>query len=457
MKIASGKYSPFELNSILLDPRTAFKSLVPDNFQKKSLFWCYIEPLKLVVINIILALIRIKLKDIFAGPKKYRYLYDKKIIFFLLSHNNLQCLSRVIDIVSSNNNNVTVIESGLHYRNCPYLRILLFSFLCVPLFWKGIHRYSPSDRRVILYHLREYVFAYGVVWFYKKILKTYRPEIVIMANDHYYQTKGLELVCEEYDIKTIYVQHASVSYAFPELHFTYSFLDGKDAWLKYVDGEKRAHGDVFLLGAIRFDALSLYRISRTKDKRHCIGIAVNMLDDNAIVNDVCNSLLGLFPDSTIKVRFHPRMEKNSFVFDNRDRIFLTSATDEAIGEYIDSIDLQVAGDSSVHFDAIIGGITSIAFNFTKFPYADNYGYVEIGLVRLATLENLSRICNRFEKENTDKSLIRRYDESYEKHYAGHCSEIVAQFILANCRWEILNKDYNLQTYTTDKGQYFKIP
>ena len=450
-KYIEGKYDPFTLNSILFDKRAPFGNLIPASFNQKSFLWCYWYLVK-VFFSII---IKVPFRYKFASVQECQPYFDGSILFFLPTVNNQRALNKVVERVKERKNNVVFLKEAFSYKVFPILRILLFSIKYLPVLRNKFSRCSQNDRKIFLYYKFDLIFAPGIIWLFHQILSRFRPESVILSNDHRIFTKSLELVCEDFGIKTIYVQHASVSYAFPELHFTYSFLDGMDSFRKYTDAGKKTLGSVFLLGSARYDMLSNYRIHRIQTKRNCIGIAINLLDNNKIVNDCCNKLLEIDPLIQLKIRTHPLLKNNPFHFDNKDRIIYTCAIDEDIMDYFDSIDLQIGGDSAVHFDSIIGGIKTVAFNFSSEQYRDNYGYVRNGLIEYA--EDFDQLMKIINKETIfDVAKIRFYDESYGKSYSGKCSEIIADFIL---------NDYDINYLMTNAGfkevlgknHYYVIP
>lgn len=452
-----GVYDPFELNSIFLDTRSTFESLLPNTYQKGSFFSSIFDPIKYLFVNLIIEIIRTPKEYRFALPNRYRDWFDNTLIFLSVSKNNQNALSLIIKDVASKKDNIKIVNTGVGYHYFPVFWILIVSTLYLPFFWNRLFKLPKSKRRIVLFNIRQYMMAPGTIWFLKRIMLKNKPECIVLSNDHLFLTKGIELVCEEYGIKTIYVQHASVSYAFPELHFSYSFLDGMDSYEKYVYGDRKTHGSIFLLGAVRYDMLSTYRIQRKNNLRNCIGIAVNELDDNCLVNKVCNELIERNPQIKVKIRTHPRIKNNPFMFDNKERIMVVCATDESITDYLDSIDIQISGDSGVHFDAIIGGVKTIAYNMSTTEYSDNYGYIKSGLVKYAnTIDELMSLCYGYKFEPVGASLVRYYDESYGKEYAGHCSSIISDFVLNNYDIDYISKRYNMEVFGNNGKQYFKI-
>ena len=437
-KYISGKYNPFKINEIIFDKRSGYWRMIPNDFQRSSVLWMIILSLYVLVKCIGKSLLK-------PHKNSYRDLYDNKLLFVLPTLNNQRALQKVIDSVQTKKNNVRVVNQNFYSE----LFVALNSLLYLPRLWKEYKNLTNEERRITLYYRYSFVFSPGLIAFYFRILKKYRPECVILSNDHIYITKSLELVCEDLGIKTIYVQHASVSYAFPELHFTYSFLDGKDSYLKYTAEGKKSTGNIIMLGAARYDKLSSYRINRSLKKRDCIGIAINDLDDNTITNDFCNKILEANPNIKIKIRSHPALKNTPFVFDKKERIIYTCATDEGIIDYLDSIDFQISGDSGVHFDAIIGGVNTVAFNFSNSNFSYNYGYIKSKLIKYA--KNIEQVYE-FSNSKPDISAVRFFDESYQKSYSGKCSQIITDFILNGYSIEYLKNNYGL----TESNGYYQI-
>jgi len=450
-----GKYSSLELNAILLEKNSGLDNLIPKSFRVPSVWRFMVLTLWYILKNIAWIIIKVPKRYKFSCPDDFSQWYNNTTLFVLPTKNNQNALNKVIRLLNQNNFDYRLLKFENTPDCYPLMRMDLISLINLPFLWKDFYNSLYENRRIISFYMAYFVFSPGYPWFFFKVLSKYRPQCVIISNDHSCPTKCLELVCEDLNIKTIYVQHASVSYAFPELHFSYSFLDGMDALEKYTSDGKKSKGEIYLLGAVRYDELSSCRINRIISKRNCIGIAINEVDDNLIVNNICNKLLNMYSDVRIKIRAHPAMKNTPFLFDNTDRIIYTCAVDENIVEYLDSIDMQIAGDSGVHFDAIIGGVKTIAFNFSKNEYGDNYGYVRSGMVEYA-----SNFCDLTQYINSqieiDEKIVSYYDESFGKTYAGKCSEIIADFLMSGCNKGYIESKYNLTTRNNGKRSYFVI-
>ena len=76
--------------------------------------------------------------------------------------------------------------------------------------------------------------AYSYVPYFINILSKTKPKLVIVSNDHSLNCRSLRLAAQILGIRTLYIQHASISNIFPPLEFDYALLDGLVSYKKYV-------------------------------------------------------------------------------------------------------------------------------------------------------------------------------------------------------------------------------
>lgn len=435
------QYDPFSLNRILFDS-DVYEKLIPPSFGTHV----WEKPMCRVWIVFVRELLKIVIRKPFVSYfydwGKYIALYDKKVVFNLTTKNNLRSLKSVIYEVLDSKGNVFVIETGNKYKCYPHIKMLLLSVFYIPRFFSVFKHLSQREKRITSFFIDHFLTAPGYTWFYRNLLSRCRPESVVMANDHGHDKRAFMFACEEFGIRTIYAQHASVSYAFPPLHFSYSFLDGEDAFRKYTANGKKNSGCIVLLGACRYDNLNSYRLNRKTFERGCIGVAINPMDDVQLVYNLCEMLLNHFPKKRIIVRAHPAMKNHPYELPNNNRLVYTCASDISIIDYLDKIDMQISNDSGVHLDTLLGGVPTVAYNMSKRTYGDNYGYVSSGLVFLAEDEDsLLHFIDEGRHSPDMIECIRMYDESYGKLYSGRCSHIIAGFILNNYNIAYLEQTY----------------
>ena len=224
-KYSTGKYSVISVNEILFKSY-GYSLQIPDSYEPH---------LKKVVFERAKHLIRQILSSIKWGTftrrisiKSVKEWYDGTILFFLPTLNNQRALQGVYDTVSKQRDNIKWQTKAFSNETVPTILVTIVSLLYLPITYLKLKKLSAKEQRIACFYINYFIDAPGVIFTYFKILKKYKPECVILSNDHIMYMKALELVCEDLGIPTIYVQHASVSNAFPELHFKYSFLDGKD-------------------------------------------------------------------------------------------------------------------------------------------------------------------------------------------------------------------------------------
>lgn len=456
--LSRDKYDPVSLNAI------CFLSEEIDEKQSQ-MNMCGICFYILVVFHLVCTIVKeigriisfFSIRYWFKGYTYFSQKLDGKIVFVVPPLNDYRSLKRVIDVVSENKTNVLVLDKKEYFIAFPRLLILVKSFFSI---FQLLYNVSslPSDMRYIAYkHINTLFLSSGFTYCARKVLVESSPECVVFANDHSYDRKALILLTEDLGLKTIYIQHASVSTAFPELHTTYSFLDGMDVLEKYTSGKKEIYGKIVLIGAMRYDSLRLYSINRKCYKRNCIGVAINPIDDIGNVIKFCNQLLDDLNDLKIKIRLHPEMRGKCSDFGNNDRIICISAKDEDIKDYLDSIDLQIAGNSGIHLDAFFGGVPTFVYNFSNLKYVDSFDYVNNGMIEFVnSVEKVESYVKDLPTDIVNSRLIKTYDESYEKSYMGQCSEIVANFIISGCDFNQFQKVNNLNKKMYKNSCYYTI-
>lgn len=122
-----------------------------------------------------------------------------------------------------------------HYKGCylPLQLTLLDIARALLLFstrgW-GLYRVLKSKRPVAVdWHFSTFCSVYTYLSYFYRVLSQVRPGFVITANDHNVPNRCMLAVAHHLGIKTVYLQHASVSNLFPALRVNYAFLDGQCA------------------------------------------------------------------------------------------------------------------------------------------------------------------------------------------------------------------------------------
>ena len=112
------------------------------------------------------------------------------------------------------------------------LKVLLVSIYL--FITKAFHLFIRLKRegknKEISWYFHKFCETYIYVPFFLEELQKIRPKLALISNDHTVQARSLRISAEILGIKTLYMQHASVSEIFPPLEFDYALLDGEIAY-----------------------------------------------------------------------------------------------------------------------------------------------------------------------------------------------------------------------------------
>jgi hypothetical protein len=350
-------------------------------------------------------------------PKNY-----KGLLFFGLSLNNQRSLEPIIENITDDtylylHNHTTDVHKRRAWWHCiPYLFTLI-----------SLYKKSDKDTKsLIIRHFTSLWTTYGLYEVARETLEHYKVKVLVVSNDHNDINRCLIYNAKALNIKTVYVQHASVKKGFPQLEFSYSFLDGKESLEKYLlDGQPL--GEVYLSGGVRFD-LIYDKIRKREGDVKRIGIAINMLDDFEKVKSLCNMLKNNGFNDLI-LRPHPRYKHLDTEWLLSNGIAISSPKEESSFDFIAKIDFMISNESAIHLDSAIMYCPSVLYNMSNNVVLDDYGFVAKGLTKLATDEPslLQSIVNHKEMMPA-RDVIRYYNASSGTHLEGKLGVAIAGFI-----------------------------
>ena len=363
------------------------------------------------------------------------------IIFLTMSSNNTRTLRPIWERLDANTYTVIEVKDlGLYF---PWLWLHYYSLLYSwPLIWTYI-RASKSEKAIIETYYESFFSTIAYIKLSVRLMKRNNVKLVVMANDHIVLPRSFLIAARALNITTIYTQHSSVTERFPSLLFTYSFLDGEESLAKYVN-VGNMDSNVYLSGSPRFDEIVKYR-KVAKANVEVVGVAFNLLDDEARVKDLCICLKqkGF---SKIIVRPHPRQNVDKKWYIDNDFVFSDSKC-ESPYEYINGIDLLISGESGIHLDAILMGVPSVCYDMNGKGLIDWYSYVKNGLMPyVKDDEELDRVLLSY-RNGSLKSMSSKaefYNASYGKSIDGHIGDTIADFIklyMSNS-FDAFDKKYN---------------
>ena len=216
----------------------------------------------------------------------------------------------------------------------------------------------------------------GLQQSYASIIKKFRPQTIFFSNDHAYEARAFLKAANSHSIPTFYIQHACIRSDFPPLLFDLSLLEGKDAKEKY-EAAGPVRGSIKLIGLPRMDNMIGDKNKSRMVRR--IGICTNLLDEIKTIESVVAKLKERFPETEITYRPHPTDERPVVLPD--EGVLRSDSKQQSVFEFLKEQDLVIAGNTSIHYEAVALNIISIYFDFNpKGKTYDMYGFIKNGFI-----------------------------------------------------------------------------
>lgn len=309
--------------------------------------------------------------------KKKTKIEGGKVLFYGASSNNQKAFEPIFKYMP--NHSYNNIKDDNDY---PLVKSIYLSLPYTLSLYKEYKKGTSYQKKLIKSNPLKYLFTYGKMKIAFEIFKDYKPNLLVLANDHSALNRCLLIASQFHEIKSLYVQHAAVSNKFPKLNFDYAMLDGQESYEKYGE-TSRIGSKVLLTGATRYDPF--YGIKITSEK---IGISINQFDDFEIVKELCLKLHenGV---SHLVIRPHPNMKdwnKDWFLNNN---IEYSESGIESANAYLATLKLQISNVCGIHLDAVILGIPTVQYKLSYNDIEDIYKFSGSGLIRnIDTVEAL---------------------------------------------------------------------
>lgn len=360
------------------------------------------------------------------------------IVFVIGTDNNYRALSPIMNRLDPSL--YSVIDNrapNAYYPRKLYVGYaLLYILPLLVLYLFSSHR----GKRIITKNFLEFFPTMGFLKVTKNLLSSQQVRLFVMANDHSSIYRSILYWAPKYGVDTMYLQHCSVGYHFPSLNFTYSFLDGEESYEKYHTIGNMT-GTVYLSGSPRFDVVSTYK--RCTVPQYEIGIAVNLMDNEDSVVELCEKLL-VDGYTSIIVRPHPRQQLSRMDWFLEHHIAFSDSGKENPFVFLSKVGIVVAGETGLHLDAAIMGVYSLVYSFDGKGLIDWYSFVKNGMVIYC--DNYEELKQRIESERPSPNEIRNksqwYNASCGRSVEGKVGELISEFIIAYNNKQIQEFDHH---------------
>ena len=360
-----------------------------------------------------------KTASLFSVNKKEVKVKSKSdVLFFGASGNNQRSFKTVLENIETFS--YTSLKDDNDY---PFIKSIYLSIPYIGSLIKQYRKTNYENKKLIKTYPLQYLFVYGKLRLALKIISDFKPKLLVLANDHSPMNRCLLRAAQNNKVKTLYLQHASVTTKFPDLEFDYSFLDGLESFEKY-GCKSKVNSKVLLIGASRMDS---FYINRTPGNKNKIGISINQFDSFDKVKELCESLKQM-PYSII-VRPHPNMINWNREWFEANGIEYSDSSTIAPSEYLRQLRIQVSNICGIHLDAAIMRIPSIQYQLSKYIVEDQYDYFKNGLViRAANISILKRYIENPHELLPNNTVIQYYMASFETKREGFVGKFIAEYI-----------------------------
>lgn len=328
------------------------------------------------------------------GLKTYKYitylffLLSKLKFLFRIKNPNIQFESNIIEVIFSKNqlkcsdalevNNSSKLLYGVRSfkKNETYISDLILLKLSLK-FSKEIYNTLKMIKSDVLLMKNSFrVIKLVVIEEIFKSINFNSVKTIIQYNDH----SPYNLMTFEYfksiSIKTVYCQHAPVSYKFPRLYHDLNLLFSEDSKEKY---EKKGSSskELMIIGDIRFWNIMVKKKNTNKKNKTIALICFNKLDCVNSVKECANFLN--FNNIHVIIRKHPaddiQIEGNEYT---------TISTNTDIFDDLALCDIAITNESAIPLESIFLDIPTYIFRFkprkATSAVFDNYSFMKKGLI-----------------------------------------------------------------------------
>jgi hypothetical protein len=354
----------------------------------------------------------------------------RPVVFFASSLNQRDSISPVAGHVRDSVLVCTHIRPGARLdcdEDYSLARAYLLSLPFLPLVIKEFWRSRGYSRKSFFFWFDEYWLSYGHYLSARLWLRKVAPRAVVTANDHTMIPRTFASAAKGEGIPTIYLQHAACSTKHPPLTFDYALLDGRDTLGKYdITGPSGAK--VFLIGKPRFDAN--YRDVNDSRKAQAIGICTNGIDPIVRVEQLCDRLRQELAMLDFTIRPHPGDSRK--VWGDLAKRYSMALSDwrvESPFEFLKSMDVIIAGDSSIHVEAALMNTYPLFFDFSEKRW-DPYDFQRAGLIDYVSDvdEISSRVLQLSQHKPNVRSKAKPFVATVDTPFDGHSGELGASLV-----------------------------
>ena len=362
-------------------------------------------------------------------------LKSKDVLIFASTSNQLESLNSTIKNIKKkkfsfelllgigNFNKLKKIEKILFSPKIIIVSLILF-IKKSPILYMSLSSQNNNITSKKYFNLFCQVYAY--IPYFLDLLHRKKIKFILVSNDHNESNRSIRLAAEILNIKTIYIQHASITRHFPPLEFDYALLDGNHAKEKYITSlntnkknNPRVRNNtkkckIILSGQKKI----IYSNYVFKKSNLLAGVAVNNLDEFDQVEYLLSQILK--HEKKCIIRTHPSqfvlfIKKIKKLTKSNNKIIWSNPDDENILNFLSKVKYIISADSSIHLEAGLAKIPTFCYKMNKKKLLDQYAYVKNGLsFYLGRRYNLKLINEgiKYSKSKIRQKALKKYSATF---------------------------------------------
>ncbi len=370
------------------------------------------------------------------------------IVFFETANQKKVLIDVCKGLVENKNSKILIIDAYDNNNEYQNVRFDIFDiFYGIYFAFKGLYcifkKVKNIDTRIASNQLSDFLSPYVWARYFIQLLIKTRPKFVLLSNDHNPSNRTLIAICNLLEIKTIYIQHASITKFMPPICCDINFLFGKSTQdlyseisfsSSYYSKFDKSDYKIVLSGIQKKRPIN---ISTTKSEiKSVIGIAINHDDP---INEVQKLIDELIKSHELEVilRYHPSQSIESIraintIFSNYNNVSIIPPNEMSIEIFFSNIIFLIAGNSAILLESTTNLTPSFYYRFDQNGMNDMYNFVKNGLVKELNYDSLSKLnLNELRNYELDNSRIQYFDYSYNNIICYNESAYIANYISIN--------------------------
>lgn len=276
-----------------------------------------------------------------------------------------------------------------------------------PLFqqWRRFHKAFWANATYFNQHAplgnQFLLMEYFLLPYYREIhraaLSFFRPQAVLVANEFLVSSLSLQAEAQAQGLRFIYCQHAQIAEVFPPLTVDVILSEGERSVASYRRINERwgvpFASQVVLIGSLRtLGQTAPLQLPENREEGLVLGLSLSSTSPADLLLKATEQLRNApFKVQKIIVRPHPKTQPADFRLPDSPPFPLEFRTghQQSEAQYRQTIDLHIAGNSSIHIDMLSLGTPSLQWQGIDRMTPDYYGFVASGL--LPEIEQLSSL------------------------------------------------------------------